>query len=210
MKCSTFTAMCQHVCCTCYIKHWLVWKYIFTMLEPVCAIFYSMNHTLQRVWKLVWYTLHINKVKFTFHIYFWYDNDHNTQCQLIILTQTFPSSIYIPDIDECDLGVHGCHEYADCDNEIGSYRCTCRSGYHGDGHTCLGRFYCYCHNIVSTVNFFKDTVPYPTILLRSWCHFMMHQLWYQCNDLIYSLCLFQTLMNVRPVYRVLANRTKSA
>ncbi|XP_071826802.1 uncharacterized protein [Apostichopus japonicus] len=41
------------------------------------------------------------------------------------------------DIDECDLGVHGCHEYADCDNEIGSYRCTCRSGYHGDGHTCL-------------------------------------------------------------------------
>eukprot|EP00058_Branchiostoma_floridae_P026383 XP_002611874.1 hypothetical protein BRAFLDRAFT_83102 [Branchiostoma floridae] len=40
------------------------------------------------------------------------------------------------DIDECATGVHSCHQHAACTNTVGSYRCTCDSGYTGDGRTC--------------------------------------------------------------------------
>ncbi|XP_078586089.1 uncharacterized protein LOC144867956 [Branchiostoma floridae x Branchiostoma japonicum] len=40
------------------------------------------------------------------------------------------------DIDECGTGVHSCHQHATCTNTVGSYRCTCNSGYTGDGRTC--------------------------------------------------------------------------
>ncbi|XP_078573543.1 SCO-spondin-like isoform X2 [Branchiostoma floridae x Branchiostoma japonicum] len=40
------------------------------------------------------------------------------------------------DIDECATGVHNCHQHATCTNTVGSYRCTCDSGYTGDGRTC--------------------------------------------------------------------------
>ncbi|XP_035691358.1 fibrillin-3-like [Branchiostoma floridae] len=40
------------------------------------------------------------------------------------------------DIDECATGVHSCHQHATCTNTVGSYRCTCNSGYTGDGRTC--------------------------------------------------------------------------
>ena len=45
------------------------------------------------------------------------------------------------DIDECD-GVNDCHDNADCANTDGSYDCTCKVGYSGDGKTCSGMLLC--------------------------------------------------------------------
>ena len=44
------------------------------------------------------------------------------------------------DIDECSADPSLCHENADCSNSKGSYSCTCRIGFTGDGKTCQGIF----------------------------------------------------------------------
>ncbi|PFX18416.1 Uromodulin [Stylophora pistillata] len=36
-------------------------------------------------------------------------------------------------IDECIEGIHGCHNNASCTNTNGTYRCTCKPGFAGDG-----------------------------------------------------------------------------
>lgn len=45
------------------------------------------------------------------------------------------------DIDECTEGIDGCNQT--CTNTIGSYACSCRSGYHlaNDGRRCNGKTY---------------------------------------------------------------------
>lgn len=45
---------------------------------------------------------------------------------------------YIPDIDECTLGIDVCHQT--CADMEGSYTCRCRLGYtlDTDGHSCNG------------------------------------------------------------------------
>ena len=42
------------------------------------------------------------------------------------------------DIDECTSGVHDCSDVAVCLNTPGSYNCSCREGYDGDGYNCTG------------------------------------------------------------------------
>ena len=44
------------------------------------------------------------------------------------------------DIDECEKGEDNCDEDAQCDNTIGSFECTCNSGYEGPGDNCTGKF----------------------------------------------------------------------
>ena len=45
------------------------------------------------------------------------------------------------DIDECELmGRSDCHADAECRDTVGSYDCTCKSGYTGNGTYCAGRF----------------------------------------------------------------------
>ncbi len=45
------------------------------------------------------------------------------------------------DIDECSFGTHSCDSNADCTNTVGSYSCQCRSGYAGNGKSCLGMYF---------------------------------------------------------------------
>ncbi len=40
------------------------------------------------------------------------------------------------DINECNAGTDRCDENALCFNEMGTYQCRCKVGYHGDGFTC--------------------------------------------------------------------------
>ena len=47
----------------------------------------------------------------------------------------------IADVDECDLGLDECSENANCSDTIGSYNCTCRTGFDGDGFSCTGNQY---------------------------------------------------------------------
>ena len=43
------------------------------------------------------------------------------------------------DVDECNASSPVCDLNAKCNNTIGSYRCTCNTGYHGDGKSCQGK-----------------------------------------------------------------------
>ena len=42
------------------------------------------------------------------------------------------------DIDECAAGTFSCHADAECINSEGSYSCSCKHGYSGDGKNCEG------------------------------------------------------------------------
>ncbi len=44
----------------------------------------------------------------------------------------------ISDIDECSEGSNTCDQSANCTNTNGSFKCECKIGYLGDGHTCTG------------------------------------------------------------------------
>ena len=45
----------------------------------------------------------------------------------------------LSDVDECTLSKTPCHQNATCNNTIGSYSCTCRRGFTGDGfNICSG------------------------------------------------------------------------
>ena len=45
------------------------------------------------------------------------------------------------DVDECDdLNENNCSLYANCTDTIGSYDCTCSTGYTGDGYFCDGTY----------------------------------------------------------------------
>ena len=43
------------------------------------------------------------------------------------------------DIDECSASSPVCDINANCFNTRGSYYCTCKAGYTGDGKTCQGK-----------------------------------------------------------------------
>ena len=65
-----------------------------------------------------------------------------------------------PDIDECSVDVSPCDENADCTNSAGSYSCSCKQGFTGDGSSCKGMlrnssFFRYC-----LVNVIKMSIRY--------------------------------------------------
>ena len=57
------------------------------------------------------------------------------QCMPVV---SFPL-LFIPDVDECELDIDNCHVNANCIDVIGSFDCTCNSGFEGDGVTCISK-----------------------------------------------------------------------
>jgi len=43
------------------------------------------------------------------------------------------------DLDECMTGLNNCSTFAYCANVIGSYNCSCKEGFQGDGYLCKGK-----------------------------------------------------------------------
>ena len=49
-------------------------------------------------------------------------------------------SVQFVDINECIQDLSECDNNAQCTDTIGSYNCTCNSGYEGSGFTCTSKF----------------------------------------------------------------------
>ena len=73
-----------------------------------------------------------------------------------------------PDVDECSASSPVCDSNANCSNTRGSYICTCRAGYTGDGKTCQGRF----ENVMLTqrvrevLRYTNQIKIFPMVLLK--------------------------------------------
>jgi hypothetical protein len=50
------------------------------------------------------------------------------------------SIIYFVDIDECSAMTSNCDANAECENTVGSFKCTCNPGFTGNGVTCTGAY----------------------------------------------------------------------
>ena len=48
------------------------------------------------------------------------------------------SLLSVIDIDECSASIPVCDVNANCQNTRGSYVCSCKAGFIGDGKTCAG------------------------------------------------------------------------
>ena len=46
--------------------------------------------------------------------------------------------IMLTDVDECTKGIDHCHVNVTCNNTEGSYNCSCKNGFTGDGFVCEG------------------------------------------------------------------------
>ncbi|KAM6073689.1 LOW QUALITY PROTEIN: signal peptide, CUB and EGF-like domain-containing protein 2 [Chlamydotis macqueenii] len=58
---------------------------------------------------------------------------------LVLLLLSAPGALAglpLPDVDECALGLDGCHPDAICQNNPKLYKCTCKMGYTGEGKKC--------------------------------------------------------------------------
>ncbi|KAL9961085.1 hypothetical protein ACROYT_G029966 [Oculina patagonica] len=56
------------------------------------------------------------------------------------------------DVDECSASIPVCDVNANCKNTRGSYRCSCKDGFTGDGKTCADIDECSASNPVCDVN----------------------------------------------------------
>ena len=67
----------------------------------------------------------------------------------------------ISDIDECAVNNGNCSPFANCTNILGSYNCTCMTGFSGDGFNCTGELWCsylfICCNLLSISD--TSTIP---------------------------------------------------
>ena len=61
----------------------------------------------------------------------------------IFFSFPFVVSFALPDVDECSSGAATCDVNARCQNTVGSYNCTCKEGFPGDGKRCTGKYQVY-------------------------------------------------------------------
>ena len=87
------------------------------------------NPLLKSCFKIAGLSLRIpRRSRFVFHILFSHLQRRRSNSERIYL-----------DIDECASGTQGYSENAVCNNNKGSYNCSCKPGYSGDGRTCQGK-----------------------------------------------------------------------
>ena len=79
---------------------------------------------------------HLSKVKKSLTIVILVKNQYHNLCSNVI-----------SDVDECAEGTHNCSGKAECNNTKGSFNCTCKTGFTGDGQNCSGY-----HWLMFTVN----------------------------------------------------------
>ena len=60
------------------------------------------------------------------------------------------------DINECSASIPVCDVNANCQNTVGSYVCSCKAGFTGDGKTCAGESEC---SFLRYSNCMKNSIP---------------------------------------------------
>ena len=71
------------------------------------------------------------------------------------------------DTDECTEGKHDCDVNAECNNTLGSYKCTCKDGYEGNGTNCTGQSEAKVPNNVFTIQKNLTVKPIDVYLAAS-------------------------------------------
>ena len=64
---------------------------------------------------------------------------HQVRIPFNLRLQALISLFNKSDIDECPADTSPCDANADCTNTDGSFSCTCKKGFTGDGVSCQGR-----------------------------------------------------------------------
>ena len=59
---------------------------------------------------------------------------------IVLNNSNLNSRSFASDMDECMDGTHDCDVNAECNNTQGSYNCTCKDGFHGNGTNCTGNY----------------------------------------------------------------------
>ena len=77
---------------------------------------------------------------------------NNWICEIYVKQGILISIYYlISDIDECSNStLNDCDANAICVDTIGSHKCTCKTGFTGDGRNCSSKF-CNSHLFISTI-----------------------------------------------------------
>ena len=99
--------------------------------------------------------VHVNKDSLGMEHFVKVCKTSNTLCFISVYVIKLKSVIVFlvsiaPDIDECSIDPSGCDENADCTNSEGSYSCTCKQGFTGDGVKCQGTAEHHLHQIYPT------------------------------------------------------------
>ena len=91
------------------------------------------------------------------------------------------------DIDECSASIRVCNINADCHNTLGSYSCSCKPGFTGNGMTCAKRGKLSLKPISNPVVFIfiLSNLKALRIQIGSWCD----DLESQCNPLYFRFIL---------------------
>ena len=82
----------------------------------------------------------------------------------------FSLVLVLLDIDECGEHVSGCNQQ--CVNTVGSYYCSCYTGFqiNADKHTCFGK--CGIHVLVGILAVLKPVMKILMIVLHEFVHFL--------------------------------------
>ena len=85
---------------------------------------------------------------------------------------------FFADINECKAGKQNCAADANCQNIEGSFVCTCKPGYSGDGVSCTGGdiIRCFILDFIYFISFayyiliIKKKTKNNKCLIRQGCH----------------------------------------
>ena len=104
-----------------------------------------------------WKVSELSKSKINLH---WVFYSVSLSCLLKeSLLVNFLSISFQLDIDECKGSNNVCDDNAYCSNTVGSYNCTCKERFTGDGHSCSGK--------KKTFN----SILIPTEIYRMWLYY---------------------------------------
>ena len=88
---------------------------------------------------LVTFNNFLNKIRF--------NKTPNSFCCGILKPLTLPKCLFYTKLDINECLTNPCHDNANCSNTAGTFTCTCKVGFTGNGETCIGKYDSNVYNI---------------------------------------------------------------